>query len=720
MRVHLKLFGGAVITDSEAAIEALAARRHPVALLALLATASARTLSRGKVVGLLWPEVPEKTARNRLTSCVYNVRRALGDEALVTLGDDLRLDGDVGCDVSAFDGALKARDYENAVDLYAGPFLDGFALDGSRPFEEWMDGTRRRLQRAYRRALESLAVAAEERSEAVAAERWWGRLAAEDPFDSRVVHRWMQALSAAGNPVEALRAGRAHERLLRVEFQTEPDDKVRELIAALGRPRESGRRTGPKAPGPALAEDADVPAVAPDTAHAELPFRGEARGHDRESLRPLTRRHLRAGLLALLAIGSLTLALVAARYLLDAADARSGSRAVAAAAASTSPRREPAARELYVQAEKLRRIGIPTAERNDRMVDLYQRALELDPAFAEAWAGLANAYVGRAWMGRPDWADSARAAARRAIALDPTLASAYTQLGDSYWPGNAHYDDQLAAYMKALELDPTSTEATNNLAAVLGLRGDLAEAVMWLDRGQHLDPESVVLVADLVLANAALGRDSIAEAWLEYARARGHPLHETEFLFELFHRGRIDPARKALPRMMGSQPHLSVVRARGALALYQGSWAEARSLYREVFASASGASYRVYRAMLSDRLGLAWALDRLGQHAEAKEVADDVVTEAEREIRSGDESYLPRARRAVAELIRGDTATALEWLERAVDAGYRDSRTMRTIPVLDPLRGEPRFQALQDRVETLVLEERRRVNATGWGAPRVR
>src|SRR5690606_30836348 len=75
---ELKLLGGVVLTDSRGGSGTLTARRHPVALLALLATAPARTLSRAKLIGLLWPEVPERTARNRLTSCVYDVRAALG------------------------------------------------------------------------------------------------------------------------------------------------------------------------------------------------------------------------------------------------------------------------------------------------------------------------------------------------------------------------------------------------------------------------------------------------------------------------------------------------------------------------------------------------------------------------------------------------------------------------------------------------------------------
>lgn len=49
--------------------------------------------------------------------------------------------------------------------------------------------------------------------------------------------------------------------------------------------------------------------------------------------------------------------------------------------------------------------------------------------------------------------------------------------------------------------------------------------------------------------------------------------------------------------------------------------------------------------------------------------------------------------------------------------GYRDVRLMKTVPVLDPLRGHLRFEALLERMEILLAEERRRIDAAGWGVP---
>lgn len=231
---HLTLLGGATLEDESGPVTGPAARRHPLALMALLATAPSGTRSRSKLVGLLWPETAEQRARNRLNTCVYRVRSTLGEAALASVGDDLRLERDeVGCDVVRFEEALEAGEHRRAADLYGGPFLDGFRLKGSPAFEKWTDRERDRLARAHRDALEALAADAAEEGDPAAAARWWRKRAREDPYDSRAVRRLMEALARAGSRAEALRVARVHERLLEDELGTAPDAGVRELAARL-------------------------------------------------------------------------------------------------------------------------------------------------------------------------------------------------------------------------------------------------------------------------------------------------------------------------------------------------------------------------------------------------------------------------------------------------------------------------------------------------------
>lgn len=213
----------------------VASRRHPVALLALLATAPSRTLSRGKLVGYLWPETSEKKARNRLGTCVHQVRSSLGEGVLASVGDDLRLAADaVDCDVWRFREAAEGE-LEAAVEHYGGPFLDGFRLPDAPAFEKWVERQRTELAGEYHGALERLAEAAEERGEPERAAGWWRKRTNEDPYDSRVVRRLMESLAAAGNRPAALQASQVHRRMVEEELGTAPDPEVEALAERLQR-----------------------------------------------------------------------------------------------------------------------------------------------------------------------------------------------------------------------------------------------------------------------------------------------------------------------------------------------------------------------------------------------------------------------------------------------------------------------------------------------------
>lgn len=384
------------------------------------------------------------------------------------------------------------------------------------------------------------------------------------------------------------------------------------------------------------------------------------------------------------------------------------------------PTENTAAYELYLQAKKIEEEAALSEESNARKIRLYRRALELDSAFAEAWAGLADGFVDRAWKrgGVPAWADSGRSAAERALALDPELAHAHVQLGDALSvPGDE--EGQLAAYRRALELQPGHEGAANNLLAELATRGQFAEALKWLDRLRRTSPNSPVYVASLLGTNVLLGRDSVAEAWRSYARERDLSLTEAEFRLSLFLRADLDRARTLLRSLSAGEMTLEDTRRRAALALYEGNWERARGLYRRLYSKASegpGLGWLV-DGLLAGRLGLAWTLDRLGRREEARKIAREVRKDARGKIERGRGSFTLRRRLSVAALILGDTAKALDWLERAVELGDRARPVLERVPTLAPVRDHPRFRDLLGRVDDLLAEERRRAEEEGWGEP---
>ena len=294
--LNLRLLGGVLLEQDGVPITGRAAQKRRLALLALLALAPGRTLSRDRLLASLWPEADEEQARHQLSVSVYELRRVLGEHALVSRGDDLELAAAVTTDLDAFEAAVAAGETDTAVALYAGPLLDGFHLSGSSELEHWLDAERHRLARAYAAAMERLAGERTAAGDVAGAAELWRRRAVLDPFNERVALALMQALEQAGDRAGALQHARIHATLLREEFDSPPDREVEQFAARLLAPRESPA-TAPATPPPPAAAPAPAapPAPAsPEPAPPALPA-ATAAAAAVAAVRPPVRSHRSAG-----------------------------------------------------------------------------------------------------------------------------------------------------------------------------------------------------------------------------------------------------------------------------------------------------------------------------------------------------------------------------------------------------------------------------------------
>lgn len=230
--VYLKIFGGASIDGPAGPLGGRAAQRHRLGLLALLALHP--RITREKVIAYLWPSASEARGRRLLSDSIYRIHQGLNREVVLATGEDLRLDPvSLACDAVEFRKAMKEGEFERAVELYGGPLLDGFYVPDAGEFERWSSVMRDELAAEYARALEALALGAEEGGDAGGAVRWWRRRAAADPLSGRATLRLMEALARAGDRGAAIQHARSHERLLQAELGAAPDPDVMALLARL-------------------------------------------------------------------------------------------------------------------------------------------------------------------------------------------------------------------------------------------------------------------------------------------------------------------------------------------------------------------------------------------------------------------------------------------------------------------------------------------------------
>ena len=232
--LRLKCFGSPAVLGPGGPLAGCPAQRQSLALLALVASAGERGLSRDKITARLWPEAEARRSSHRLSQLLHALRQSLGDDIVTSATGEIRLNPDrVTSDIMEFQAARSLGELERAVSCYSGPFLDGFFLSYAPEFERWVESQRASLTRAYGEALETLAIEAEAAGERASASRWWSLLAEHEPLSSRVIMRLMSALAAHGNRAAALHHAQRYEVDLGRELEASPNPAVLALADRL-------------------------------------------------------------------------------------------------------------------------------------------------------------------------------------------------------------------------------------------------------------------------------------------------------------------------------------------------------------------------------------------------------------------------------------------------------------------------------------------------------
>jgi len=290
-RLELRLLGSPTINLDGVPAEGFAIQKAR-ALLVFLAVEERQAHPREALVGLLWPDVPERPARGNLRQALANLREAIGDEEaqppfLSIHRDSLRFDAvsDHWTDTEEFTALLDAcqahahrhpdrcgscaRRQQLAIEIYRGDFLSGFHLKEADPFEEWSAIQRERLRRRMAAALSRQATFYESSGDL---ERALGMLERQldlDPWMEEAHRERMRLLALTGRRSEALAQFEACRRVLLAELGAAPALETARLHAQI---REGALEepTSPRATIPRPLPQPSTPFVGRERERAEL------------------------------------------------------------------------------------------------------------------------------------------------------------------------------------------------------------------------------------------------------------------------------------------------------------------------------------------------------------------------------------------------------------------------------------------------------------------
>ena len=152
-----------------------------------------------------------------------------------------------------------------------------------------------------------------------------------------------------------------------------------------------------------------------------------------------------------------------------------------------------------------------TRDDNDQASKLFQRAIDLDPNYAEAYAALGGSHYEAVISGwsqfREDELERAKALAQKALALDPTTTRAYRVLAniDLF---NKRYDLALEQTYRALEINPSDADNYAERGSILVWAGRAGEGLPWLEGALRFDRSNGFAAARLCMAYYFLHRYS--------------------------------------------------------------------------------------------------------------------------------------------------------------------------------------------------------------------
>jgi TolB-like protein/Flp pilus assembly protein TadD len=318
---------------------------------------------------------------------------------------------------------------------------------------------------------------------------------------------------------------------------------------------------------------------------------------------------------------------------------------------ASQPTTDTTAYELYHKGRSL--WGKRTGDNIPKAIAFFEQAIARDPNYALAYAGLASAYILSPFYtgaDRREAGSKAKEAALKALRLDPNLAEAHAALGKVLFFSEIDLSGATREYKRAIELKPNDADAhhwfSNDSLAALG---QFEEAIAEGKRSVELDPLSIVINADL------------GETFF-YARRFDESVAQLRKTLE------IDPTSFYTHYNLGI-----ALQAKGDLSGAITEYEKAKQLSGDnptvatfwAQAKAHAGDEDAARRMLSE-------LDQTSQHREVL-------------------SYL----RALLYLSLNNKDEALRWLEQGYEE--RDGSNICWInvdPLLDPLHGDPRFEAL--------------------------
>jgi len=212
--------------------------RKNLALLLYLARSPGHRRSREHLVGLLWGDKPDSTARHSLNEALRTLRRTGGEDLLDSVGDQVVLnDAAVSLDVDELERQVAEQRWAEAVELVRGSWMEGFAVPDCTSFEDWLAAERMHWTSVATSAMQTHGATLLARGDEAGTQDVARRALALDPFSDGAIRLLMEAAAVRGERASALSMYEEFTRRLESELGIEPEPDTAALAGRVQQER---------------------------------------------------------------------------------------------------------------------------------------------------------------------------------------------------------------------------------------------------------------------------------------------------------------------------------------------------------------------------------------------------------------------------------------------------------------------------------------------------
>jgi TolB-like protein/Tfp pilus assembly protein PilF len=288
-------------------------------------------------------------------------------------------------------------------------------------------------------------------------------------------------------------------------------------------------------------------------------------------------------------------------------------------------------------------------------ISFFEQAKDLDPDYAQAYAGLADCHN---MLGVYDFAPAqevfpkAKGDALQALAIDHTLGEAHNSLAYAITCYDWDWSEAEREFQRAIKLNPHYATAHHWYAVFLGWMGRFDEALVEIEHAQDLEPLSLIIGSEVGRALGQVGKyDQAIEQFNEVLQM------DPDFLPALYHLASTHIRKSMFRENIALLERVATIRGRDATSVAQ----------------------------------LASAYAAVGNTREAQTLLQEALDRSK-------EEYVPAG--AISEIYArlGDMDSAFDWLNKVIEQRHWSAVTLKVSPLFDPLRSDPRFDDLVRRM----------------------